>query len=439
MSHPTPPAHPAARPAARPPRPGAPRRAYRDISAPIAGGVAAGLARHLALPVLWVRGFFVATAFLGGFGLMLYAGLWVFLPADQHFEVGAPGLESATRTGKRPGRRSRLRDAGPAIALGALFFGVVLGVEGIFGQGVLFWPVVLGVAGIGLLCRQADDAQRERWMDSSGRIDPFRAIFGNGGWASYARIAAGLGLIVTAMIVFAVAAGQATFAVPVLVAGLLGLLGLAIVVGPWGLRLVNDLSAERAERVRTQERADMAAHLHDSVLQTLALIQKNSQDSALVARLARSQERDLRAWLFEGESKDSDTLAGAMRTIAAEVEDNHGVDVDLVCVGDCPFTERLRALVNATREALVNAAKHAGTGKVDVYVEVTPSSIEVFVRDRGVGFDPDDVPEDRMGVRGSIVDRMDRHGGTAEIRSTPGEGTEVRLRLPREKSEEEHD
>jgi signal transduction histidine kinase len=191
--------------------------------------------------------------------------------------------------------------------------------------------------------------------------------------------------------------------------------------------------------VRTQERADMAAHLHDSVLQTLALIQKNSQDSALVARLARSQERDLRAWLFEGESKDSDTLAGAMRTIAAEVEDNHGVDVDLVCVGDCPFTERLRALVNATREALVNAAKHAGTGKVDVYVEVTPSSIEVFVRDRGVGFDPDAVPEDRMGVRGSIVDRMDRHGGRAEIRSTPGEGTEVRLRLPREKSEEEHD
>ena len=124
------------------PRAGRSRRAYRDISAPIAGGVAAGLATHLAVPVLWVRGFFVATAFLGGFGLMLYAGLWVFLPADQRFEVSAPGLESATRTGKRPGRRHRLRDAGPAIALGALFFGVVLGVEGIFGQGVLFWPVV---------------------------------------------------------------------------------------------------------------------------------------------------------------------------------------------------------------------------------------------------------------------------------------------------------
>ena len=178
----------------------------------------------------------------------------------------------------------------------------------------------------------------------------------------------------------------------------------------------------------------MAAHLHDSVLQTLALIQKNSHDSAIVARLARSQERDLRSWLFEGDSTDSETLAGALRTIAAEVEDNHGVDVDVVCVGDCPFDEPLRAVVNATREALVNAAKHAGTGKVDVYVEVSPSAVDVFVRDRGVGFDLDAVPEDRIGVRRSIVDRMDRHGGTAEVRSTPGEGTEVRLHLPRRRS-----
>ena len=275
-----------------------PRRAHRDLTAPVAGGVASGLATHLAVPVLWVRVFFVATALLGGFGLMLYAGLWVFLPSGQGFDVSSPGLESATRTGKRPGRRSRLRDAGPAIALGALLFGVVLGFEGIFGQGALFWPVVLGIAGVALLWRQADEAQRERWIDSSGRIDPFRAVFGNGGWAAYARIAAGLGLIVTALIVFAVVAGQVTFALPVLVAGLLGLVGLAIVVGPWVMRLVDDLGAERAERVRTQERADMAAHLHDSVLQTLALIQKNSHDSTMVARLARSQERDLRQWLF---------------------------------------------------------------------------------------------------------------------------------------------
>ena len=336
------------------------------------GGVAAGLAAHLGVPVLWVRCFFVATAFLGGFGLMLYAGLWVFLPADQRFEVSAPGLESATRTGRRPGRRSRLRDAGPAIALGALFFGVVLGFEGIFGQGVLFWPVVLGIAGIALLWRQADEAQRERWVDTSGRIDPFRAVFGNGGWAAYGRIAAGLGLIVTALTVFAVVAGKATFAVPVLVAGLLGLLGLAIVVGPWAVRLINDLGAERAERVRTQERADMAAHLHDSVLQTLALIQRNSADATTVARLARSQERDLRQWLFEADTADATTLAGALKEMAADVESQHAVVVDVVTVGDCPLDEELRPVVHAAREAVVNVAKHAGTQRADVFAETSP-------------------------------------------------------------------
>jgi signal transduction histidine kinase len=263
-------------------------------------------------------------------------------------------------------------------------------------------------------------------------------VLGEGTRQAVARVAAGAALIITAVVLFGLGEGRVSDLGSVLLAAAIGFLGLAIVVGPWVLRLAGDLTAERAERVRTQERADMAAHLHDSVLQTLALIQKNAHDSAMVARLARSQERDLRAWLFEGDSKDSDTLAGAMRTIAAEVEDHHGVDVDLVCVGDCPFTEPLRAVVAATREALVNAAKHAGTGKVDVYVEVSPAAVEVFVRDRGVGFDPGEVPEDRQGVRGSIVDRMERHGGSSEIRSTPGEGTEVRLRLPRtDKPEEE--
>jgi signal transduction histidine kinase len=369
----------------------------------------------------------------------MYAGLWLVLPTDEKFAEGAPGLESASRRGARPRRVRRLVDAGPAIALGALGFGLLLIVQGFLGAGAVFWPLLIATVGIALLWRQADEAQRERWVDSTGRIDPVRMVFGSGSWQAVARVVAGALLIVLAIAVFALREGQMGDVYSILLSAAVGFLGLAIVIGPWIYRLAGDLTAERAERVRTQERADMAAHLHDSVLQTLALIQKNSQDSGLVARLARSQERDLRAWLFEGESKDSDTLAGAMRTIAAEVEDNHGVDVDLVCVGDCQFTEGLRALVNATREALVNAAKHAGTGKVDVYVEVTPSAIEVFVRDRGVGFDPDDVPEDRMGVRGSIVDRMDRHGGKAEIRSTPGEGTEVRLHLPREKSEEEHD
>jgi signal transduction histidine kinase/phage shock protein PspC (stress-responsive transcriptional regulator) len=419
----------------RPGGPGDPpyifRRATRDTQDRVIGGVASGLAAHLGAPVLWVRVVFVVLAAVGGAGLAMYAGLWLVLPTDEKFAESAPGLESASRRGARPRRVRRLVDAGPAIALGALGFGVVLLLQGLLGAGGWFWPLLIAAVGIALLWRQADEAQRDRWVDSTGRLDPVRMVFGTGTWQAVARVGAGAALIIVAVVLFGLSEGRIGDLSNVLLTAALGFLGLAIVIGPWVYRLAGDLSAERAERVRTQERADMAAHLHDSVLQTLALIQKNSHDSAMVARLARSQERDLRAWLFEGESKDSDTLAGAMRTVAAEVEDNHGVDVDLVCVGDCPFTEQLRALVSATREALVNAAKHAGTGKVDVYVEVSPATVEVFVRDRGVGFDPAEVPEHRMGVRGSIVDRMERHGGSSEIRSTPGEGTEVRLRLPR--------
>jgi signal transduction histidine kinase/phage shock protein PspC (stress-responsive transcriptional regulator) len=414
------------------PGPQVPRRAFRDLSDPVAGGVAGGLARHLGAPVLWVRVFFVATALLGGLGIMLYAGLWIFLPADRALDVGAPGLESAARTGRRPSRSRRVIDAGPAIALGALAFGIVLGFESLLGRGFLFWPLVLGVAGMALLWRQADETQRERWLDTSGRIDPFRAVFGSGGWASYARILVGVGLVVVGLGLFAFRNGQFEVAGDIVVAGLLGILGLGLVVGPWALRLVDDLAAERGERVRTQERADMAAHLHDSVLQTLALIQKNSHDATTVARLARSQERDLRQWLFATDEADSTTVAGALREMAAAVETDHPVLVDVVTVGDCPLDEPTRPVVLAAREAVVNAAKHAGVPRVDVYAEVTPGAVDVFVRDRGAGFVPEGIAADRHGVRSSILDRMHRHGGTAEVRSAPGEGTEVRLHMPLE-------
>jgi signal transduction histidine kinase len=186
--------------------------------------------------------------------------------------------------------------------------------------------------------------------------------------------------------------------------------------------------------VRTQERADLAAHLHDSVLQTLALIQKNASDAPTVTRLARSQERDLRAWLFEESPAGAGTLTGALREIVREIEDTYGVDVELVNVGDLDLDDRTAPIVAAAREAATNAAKHAGTPAVDIYAEVSPSAVEVFVRDRGSGFDPQTVPADRQGVRNSILDRMSRHGGTAEIRSTRETGTEVRLKLPRQES-----
>jgi signal transduction histidine kinase len=351
------------------------------------------------------------------------------LPSDAAFHQEAPGLESATRTGKRPGRVRRLTDVGPAVALAALGVGVLLLVEAVIGTGPVFWPLVLGVIGIGLLWRQADEVQRERWLDTGGRIDPFRAVFGSGGWAAYARVAAGIGLVIFAVVIFSLHAGDLGVARDITVAALLGIAGLAIVIGPWVFRLASDLTAERAERVRSQERADVAAHLHDSVLQTLALIQKNATDGPMVARLARAQERDLRSWLYAGESTDERTLASALRGIGADVEDTHGVTVDVVTVGDFPMGEEVRPIVNATREAVTNAAKHAGTGRVDVYAEVIGSHVEVFIRDRGAGFDPDAVAADRLGVRHSIIDRMERHGGTARIRSAPGEGTEVRLSM----------
>nr|WP_278260153.1 ATP-binding protein [Nocardioides convexus] len=168
------------------------------------------------------------------------------------------------------------------------------------------------------------------------------------------------------------------------------------------------------------------------MLQTLALIQKNPADAA---RLARSQERDLRAWLYAGESLDEATVASALRAAAAEIEDAYGITVDVVAVGDCDYDEQARPVVMAAREATTNAAKHAGVPRVDVYAEITPVAVDVFVRDRGAGFDPDATPEDRLGVRRSIIDRMERHGGRAEIRSAPGEGTEVRLHLDRRAKE----
>jgi signal transduction histidine kinase len=205
-----------------------------------------------------------------------------------------------------------------------------------------------------------------------------------------------------------------------------------LVIGPWFIRLARSLSFERAARIREHERAELAAHLHDSVLQTLALIQKRSENSREVAALARRQERELRRWLFERPSADAaDSVKAMLERAVAEVEDAHGVRIEAVIVGDSPLDSRLEALVQAAREAMINAAKFAGSGRVDLYTELEPDHVEAFVRDRGVGFDPAAVPADRRGVRDSIVARMERHGGRASIRSAPGEGTEVELVVER--------
>ena len=208
-------------------------------------------------------------------------------------------------------------------------------------------------------------------------------------------------------------------------------IALVLISAPLWWSMARRLAAERVARARSQERAEVAAHLHDSVLQTLALVQKRAGEPEEVAKLARRQERELREWLADSEpSRPHERLADALRAAAAEIEDSHGAAIEAVVVGDAPLDERSVALVAASREALTNAAKFASTGgPVRLYAEIDDSTARVFIDDRGPGFDPEAIPADRRGVRESIIGRMQRHGGTAEIRSGSGEGTEVELSL----------
>jgi signal transduction histidine kinase len=245
-------------------------------------------------------------------------------------------------------------------------------------------------------------------------------------------VLAGAGVVVAALIATGgtqgpdAAGSVAMFAI--LVAGLLLLVG--VVVLPWLFLLTRTLARERAARVRAEERAEVATHLHDSVLQTLTLIQKRTGDPAAMTRLARHAERELRGWLYGPDVGAPTDLAGALRTAATEVEDRFGISVELVTVGTCPLNERTRGVVAAAGEALVNAAKHAGVAKVSLYAEVTGDQLLVAVRDRGRGFDPATTGRDRHGLAESIVGRMQRLGGTCTIHAAPGSGTEVELRLP---------
>jgi signal transduction histidine kinase len=241
------------------------------------------------------------------------------------------------------------------------------------------------------------------------------------------RIGAGL-MVLGVVLVFSALpslGGLQSFAFAVIV-----VLGASVLLfGPWWLGMTRALTAERTARIRAQERAEVAAHLHDSVLQTLALIQRRADDPAEVALLARRQERDLRAWLNADATASADTLHGALLRAASDIEADHGVEIEVVCVGDRPLDDDTGALAGAAREAILNAAKFAGAGRIDVYAEASAERAEVFVRDRGAGFDPAAVPADRRGVSESIVGRMARHGGRAVVRSTPGAGTEVELVL----------
>jgi signal transduction histidine kinase/phage shock protein PspC (stress-responsive transcriptional regulator) len=393
------------------------RRAYRPADRRLVGGVASGVADHLGVPVLYVRLAFIVATWLQGIGVIAYLLLWRFLPLSR--PDLAPGLESATRRGLRTGSRTGTTEIAQTIALGAVGVGVLLLIQST-GRGIggnLFAPLLVGVVGLAVIWRQYDDVAWGRWMRQTR------------GWAFASRIGVGVVLVALAALFFLTQEGGWGAALDLASALVIALLGVLLILGPWVTRLLGDLSEERRERVRSQERADVAAHLHDSVLQTLALLQKNAGDAAAVATLARRQERELRAWLYGTDQQTGDSLVAALRAAAADIEDTHRVPVEVIAVGDAPLDPDVTALARAAREAIVNAAKHAHVDRVDVYAETDGRTAQVFVRDRGVGFDPATIAEDRMGVRGSIVERVERHGGTASVRSAPGEGTEVALSI----------
>jgi signal transduction histidine kinase len=373
-------------------------------------GVAGGIAERLGVESLVVRLAFVVLSLAAGIGLVVYVLLY---------------FASAEPSDARASRPATVRQA-VAFGLVVLGFLLLLRQAGLwFGDGLVF-PVVLLTLGSAVLWTRGDERERERVRGWLGRLpEGSRGVVAGGG--RIVRLALGLGLLLAGLAAFAAAGGVRTNA-PLAVTATI--LGLAVITGPWLWAVFRQLSDERRERIRGEERAAVAAHLHDSVLQTLALIQR-SEDSRTMASLARSQERDLREWLYGGGvAADPSLLSTAMNDAAADVERAHHVRIDVVTVGDRPTDDAVRAVVLAAREAMTNAARHAGVERLSVYVEAAPTGVTAFVRDRGRGFDPDAIPPDRRGIADSIRTRMRRAGGYATIVSAPGLGCEVRLSLP---------
>jgi signal transduction histidine kinase len=349
-------------------------RLERSAGDRVVAGVCGGIASALGVDATLVRLVFALLALAGGAGILLYLAAW-----------------AATAT---PSRRQRA----VALTLVALAALATLQALGLSGRSIAATALVGG--GLVVIWRR-----------------PRRPQLPAGGLA---LVAAGIVLLVTG-------GGPA---IAILTPGAAAA-ALLLVVGPWLWRLALERDAERAARARAQERAEMAARVHDSVLQTLALVQRHAQEPRRVTSLARRQERELRAWLY-GEPSDGDSLVGALAGAAAEIEELHGVRIELTSAGDCPLTDAVRPLVLAAREAMVNAAKFSAADEVTVFAEADNGRVSVFVRDRGVGFDRAAVPPGRRGLAESVEGRMARHGGTATVTTAPGEGTEVELTLPRD-------
>jgi signal transduction histidine kinase/phage shock protein PspC (stress-responsive transcriptional regulator) len=377
-------------------------RLERSPSERVIAGVSGGLAAALGIDVVLVRLAFLIAMAIGGLGIAVYV-------------VAAAGMPLGE--GPAAPRRQRAPMAIGALVVVGCLAGLLDAADMMLPDSVLV-PLTLLGAGAALIWRRAGGEVRVGLDDNLLRGGA-RTL------AGVLLVAAGLGLAI----------GQSGGIGPVVAAALAAgtvAAGIGLLVAPRLRRVRAEADAERRERIRIEERERVAARLHDSVLQTLALIQR-APDGDRARRLARRQDRELRAWLYGGEDPGAPTtLAGALRAVVDETEDAYDVSVGLVQPADLPLDPALEALVDATREAVTNAAKHAGVDRINVLVRVSPQQVSVFVDDRGVGFDPASVPSDRHGLRDSMRARLVRVGGSVSIETAPGAGTDIELLVPRD-------
>ncbi len=391
----------------------------------VLGGVCGAVSQATGIDATIVRIGFVLVSIASGVMVLVYAMAWLLIP----MEGETTNIYSRAISDRRGIR-----------TIAAILIPLLIAVQFITSSlhvpfiGFIGWPTFLAVGVVVLIWRNANESEKA-FIDND--VVPLLGADTHGKGRRWLIARVVVGVLIGASGIALLIEGHTTVAALRPVGGAVLVIAACVVIfGPWWLSLVRDLIAERQARALAEERAQMAAHVHDSVLQTLALIQRSSDDPQHVVRLARAQERELRAWLFDGRppgaiGEDATTLAEGVGLLQRQVEADHGIAVQVVMVGDCELDEALRALLDAAREATVNAAKWSGADQVSVYAEVETDTVMLYVRDRGRGFDPDAVPEDRQGIAQSIRARMARFGGSVVIRSKPGEGAEVQLCVPR--------
>ncbi len=369
------------------------RRAHRPQHRRVIGGVAAGIAEHTDVPVVIVRAMFVVAGLFYFVGVIAYLVLWRFLPLQE-------STDPQGKTDLVQGISLLMIGVAVAMLLEATQYGMPI---------LLELPIGIAMIGVAVVWRQLDVAPQKNTSQT------------------VAQFLIGFAVLATAAIYLFSHNNNLSILVEAVGVVLVATVGLTIILGTWVTRVVAQLGAERAERSKAEARAEIAAHLHDSVLQTLVLLQKNAGDKDSVSILARKQERELREWLYGSGIQPSESFASLLKSTAAEVENNYGVVIEVVVVGDGEVDERRYALVQSLREAMINAAKHAKVNRIDVFAEISEDQIDSFVRDRGIGFDQEAVGEGRHGISYSIFERMKRHGGEVKIKSIAGKGTEVHI------------